>query len=50
MNAKGMVYAMEEEIVQILLNILFTSVIAIVLMLAKIVKQVTKLIKYNFLI
>ena len=44
-----MVFVMEEEIVQILLAILITSVIAIILMLEKIVKQVTKLIKYNFL-
>ena len=50
MNVKKMVYAMEKEIVQKLLSILITNVIAIVPILAKIVKQVTKLIKYNFLI
>ena len=48
MNAKGKTYAMEKGIVQILFNILITSVIAIVPMLAIIVKQVTKLIKYSF--
>ena len=49
MNVKKMVYAMEKEIVQKLLSILITNVIGLVPILAKIVKQVTKLIKYNFL-
>ena len=49
MNVKKMVYAMEKEIVQKLLSILITNVIGLVPILAKIVKQVTKLIKNNFL-